>query len=79
VTVKQFNDKYLLSIIILLREVIVKVIFFLAKSRLLISEQMDLTISSDTSAFYLTLWILSIKKALSSFIFLSSSLALSEA
>lgn len=41
--------------IILFNDVIVKVIFFLAKSRLLISEQMDLTISSETSAFFFTL------------------------
>ena len=51
--------KLLLSIIIRLRDVIVKVMFFLAKSRLRISEQIDLTISSDISAFSFTLYILS--------------------
>jgi hypothetical protein len=65
--------------IILLREVMENVIFFLARSRFLISAQIDLTISSDISAFSFTLEILSISRALSSFIFFNSSLALSDA
>ena len=72
------NPNYILSIIILLREVIEKVMFFLAISRFLMSEHMDLTISSDIVAFCLTLYILSIMRALSSLTFLSSSLAFSD-
>lgn len=79
VTKKVKNNYKLLSMIILLREVIVKVIFLFAKSRDLISLQIDLTIYSETSAFCLTDDMRSISYADSSFIFLNSSLADSEA
>ena len=66
-----------ISMIICLIDLIVKVIFFFAKSKHLISLHMLLTISSLISAFCFTPEILSTRSALSSLIFLSSSRAYS--